>query len=71
MLSLIILGLKSPGNDIDVFLQPLIDELKKLREVGVQTFYAYKKQNFQLYVAILWTINDFPTFCHDGAQKEH
>ena len=49
-------------HDIDVFLQPLIDELKELWELGVQTFDAYKRQNFQLYAALLWTINDFPAF---------
>jgi len=28
MLSLLIPGPKAPGNDIDVFLQPLVDELQ-------------------------------------------
>ena len=35
MLSLLIPGLKAPRNDIDVFLQPLIKDLKELWEVGV------------------------------------
>ena len=30
LLSLLVNGLKSPGNDIDVFLKPLIDELMEL-----------------------------------------
>ena len=30
MLSMLIPGEKAPGNDIDVYLEPLIDELKEL-----------------------------------------
>ena len=37
MLSLLIPGPRSPGNDIDVYLQPLIEELKELWELGVET----------------------------------
>ena len=37
MLSLIISGPKARSNDIDVFLQPLIDELKVLWEIGIRT----------------------------------
>lgn len=36
MLSLLISGPAQPGNDIDVFLAPLIDDLKILWEVGVE-----------------------------------
>ena len=35
LMSLLILGPENPGNDIDVFLRPLIDELKELWEWGV------------------------------------
>lgn len=62
MLSLIIPGPKGPGNDIDVFLEPLIDELQLLWEVGVDTFDASKGETFRLYGALLWTINDFPAY---------
>ncbi|XP_057249394.1 uncharacterized protein LOC125495744 [Beta vulgaris subsp. vulgaris] len=62
MLSLSIPGPKSPGNDIDVYLQPLIDELKELWEDGVETYDAFKKQTFQLHAALLGTINDFPAY---------
>ncbi|XP_010681270.2 uncharacterized protein LOC104896251 [Beta vulgaris subsp. vulgaris] len=62
MLSLLIPGPKSPGNDIDVYLQPLIDELKELWEDGVETYDAFKKQTFQLHAALLGTINDFPAY---------
>ena len=53
MLSLLIPGPKAPGNDIDVFLQPLIDELKELWDVGVRTFDASVGKSFQLHAALL------------------
>ncbi|KAH0751289.1 hypothetical protein KY290_030521 [Solanum tuberosum] len=62
ILSMLIPGPGSPGDEIDVYLQPLIDELKKLWETGVCTFDASTKQNFTLHAALLWTINDFPTY---------
>ncbi|XP_024190402.1 uncharacterized protein LOC112194385 [Rosa chinensis] len=62
MLSLLIPGPKSPGNDIDVYLQPLIDELKILWIEGVPTYDAFKKEVFQMRAALLWTINDFPAY---------
>ncbi|KAK9267622.1 hypothetical protein L1049_010053 [Liquidambar formosana] len=62
MMSILIPGPKSPGNDIDVYMRPLIDELKELWEDGVETYDASTKQNFQLHAAVLWTINDFPAY---------
>ena len=43
ILTLLISGPKQPGNDIDVYLASLIDDLKKLWEVGVDVYDAYKK----------------------------
>lgn len=60
ILSLLIPGPKSPGNNIDVFLQPLIEELNELWDVGVDTYDASTKERFQMRVALMWTINDFP-----------
>ncbi|XP_073153163.1 uncharacterized protein [Henckelia pumila] len=37
MLTLLISGPKQPGNDIDVYLAPLIDDLKKLWDIGVDS----------------------------------
>ena len=59
MLSLFIPGLIILGNDINIYLQPLIDELNGLWEVGVETYDASINQNFCMHAAILWTINDF------------
>ncbi|XP_052189903.1 uncharacterized protein LOC127799721 [Diospyros lotus] len=64
ILTLLIPGPKAPGNHIDVYLQHLTEELKELWETGVQTYDASKKQNFQMHIAILWTINDFPAYAN-------
>jgi hypothetical protein len=62
ILSLIIPGPRSPGMDIDVYLQPLIDELQELWSVGVHTFDFCTKQNFMMRAQLMWTINDFPAY---------
>ncbi|XP_004297854.1 PREDICTED: uncharacterized protein LOC101305367 [Fragaria vesca subsp. vesca] len=55
-------GPQAPGDKIDVYLQPLIEELKELWEEGVPTIDASSNQMFQLYAGLLWTINDFPAY---------
>ncbi|KAL4359106.1 hypothetical protein AHAS_Ahas08G0044200 [Arachis hypogaea] len=62
MLSLLIPGPQSPGKDIDVYLQPLIEDLKLLWEIGVETYDASKNETFQMRAALLWTINNFPAY---------
>ncbi|XP_072071887.1 uncharacterized protein [Arachis hypogaea] len=61
-LSMIIPGPRNPKTRIDVYLQPLIDELKLLWEDGILTYYIHSKSNFVTRAALLWTINDFPTY---------
>jgi hypothetical protein len=60
MLTLLIPGPKSPGKDIDVFLRPLVDELKTLWSHGVVTKDAVTNSFFTMRAMLLWTINDFP-----------
>ncbi|XP_078172805.1 uncharacterized protein LOC144566640 [Carex rostrata] len=55
-------GPKQPGNDIDVYLAPLIEDLQKLWLPGVQMFDAYSKETFTLRAMIFCTINDFPAY---------
>ncbi|XP_074369151.1 uncharacterized protein LOC141710442 [Apium graveolens] len=63
MLSVLVSGPHEPGNNIDVYLQPLIDDLKKLWEEGEPNVYdAYSKSYFTLKAILLWTINDFPAY---------
>jgi len=38
ILSMIVPGKRAPRNDVDIYLQPLIQELKELWNTGVQTF---------------------------------
>ncbi|XP_071688992.1 uncharacterized protein [Rutidosis leptorrhynchoides] len=60
MLTLLIPGPKSPGKDIDIFLRPLIDELKVLWSDGVTTKDHATNSYFNMRAIILFTINDFP-----------
>ncbi|XP_021747570.1 uncharacterized protein LOC110713426 [Chenopodium quinoa] len=62
MLSLLIPGKSAPGNNIDVYLQPLVEELKQLWEFGAKTYDASKNEYFPMHAALLWTINDFPAY---------
>ncbi|GJZ96228.1 hypothetical protein Tco_0668562 [Tanacetum coccineum] len=62
MLTLLITGPKSPGKDIDVYLRPLIDDLKVLWvKPGVETIDVATGLKFNMRAMVLWTINDFPT----------
>ncbi|XP_042962362.1 uncharacterized protein LOC122296625 [Carya illinoinensis] len=64
LLTCLIPGPKSRGNDIDVFLRPLVDELISLWEAGIETYDAYGADVFQLHASLLWTINDFPAYAN-------
>ena len=43
MLSLLISGPRQPGNEIDIYLAPLVYDLKTLWEIGVETYDAHKR----------------------------
>ncbi|GKB74093.1 putative transposase-associated domain-containing protein, partial [Tanacetum coccineum] len=58
MLSVFISGYR--GNDIDVFLEPLVDDLHTFFKTGVDTYDVSIKDNFNLRAVVLWTINDYP-----------
>ncbi|GJW19327.1 Myb domain protein 62 [Tanacetum coccineum] len=59
-MSMLIPGPKSLLN-IDVYLEPLIDELKDLW-ASVNAYDALRKEDFTLRAALLWTTNDFLTY---------
>lgn len=62
-MTVLIPGPIEAGNDIDVYLQPLIAELKQLWSIqGVPTFDALLNESFSMRAALLWTINDFPAY---------
>ncbi|XP_063939799.1 uncharacterized protein LOC108198202 [Daucus carota subsp. sativus] len=63
MLTILVSGPHEPGNNLDVYLQPLIDDLKKLWEEGEPNVYdAYTKSDFTLKAVLMWTVNDFPAY---------
>ena len=60
-LSCVVLGPYNSTVGIDVYLQPLIDDLKKLWS-GVLTYDVSRKQNFMMRETLMWTINDFSAY---------
>ena len=62
ILSLVIPGPKLPEMDINVYLQPLIEELQELWNVGVRTFDVSTKRHLIMLAQLMWTINDFPAY---------
>jgi hypothetical protein len=59
MMPALIQGPKQPGNDIDVYLRPLVDELLLLwKEEGVCVWDEYKQETFNLRALLFVTIND-------------
>ena len=64
MLSILIQGPQQPGNDIDVFLEPLMEDMATLWNEGVWMWDEFKREYFQLHAMIFVTINDYPAlFC--------
>jgi len=58
---LLIQGPKQLGNDIDVFLEPLIDELVEMFQVGVKDVWdEYKQEHVTIKGILLVTITDLP-----------
>ncbi|KAG7536908.1 hypothetical protein ISN44_As13g008310 [Arabidopsis suecica] len=55
-------GPNHPRASLDVFLQPLIDELQDLWHNGVEAYDVSLDQNFNLKAVLLWTISDFPAY---------
>ncbi|CAM8999536.1 unnamed protein product [Rhodiola kirilowii] len=60
ILCMLISGPKSPGKCLNVFMRPLIDELKELWEQGVCTYDRHDGSSFTMKAAVMWTISDFP-----------
>ena len=61
ILTLLILGPQTPGKDMNVFLRPLINELKDLWVLGLETRDTVDNSVFTMCAALLWLVNDFPT----------
>ena len=61
-LSSVIPGPNNPKNKIEVFLQPLIGDLKTLWNEGVDTYDIHANQIFKMKAALMWTVNDFSAY---------
>ncbi|XP_024004018.1 uncharacterized protein LOC112081492 [Eutrema salsugineum] len=60
MLTLLIPGPSAPGNNIDVYLAPLIEDLQDLWSEGIEVYDSFAKENFTLRAILLWSISDYP-----------
>ncbi|XP_042388266.1 uncharacterized protein LOC121980336 isoform X2 [Zingiber officinale] len=61
-LTLVVPGPQNPKKLIDIYMQPLIAELKQLWDEGFPTYDVQTNQMFIMKAALLWTINDFPAY---------
>ncbi|XP_074372531.1 uncharacterized protein LOC141713140 [Apium graveolens] len=61
-MSVLISGPVQPGNDIDVYLVPLIEDLKLLWKEGIEVQDAYIKDHFKLKAMLFGTISDFRAY---------
>jgi hypothetical protein len=59
LLTVLISRPRQPGVDIDVFLEPLMQEMQNLWE-GVAMWDEFRKEDFTLRAMIFVTINDYP-----------
>jgi hypothetical protein len=60
-MSILIQGPRQPGNDIDVFLKLVIDELVEMFEKGVKVVWdEYKKEHVTIKAVLIATIIDLP-----------
>jgi hypothetical protein len=69
LLTILISGPTQPGVDMDVFLEPLMEDMKILWETGVQMLDEYRKDSFTLRAIMFVTINDYPLFTISGQFK--
>ncbi|CAL2225479.1 unnamed protein product [Prunus armeniaca] len=53
---------EDPGRLIDVYLRPLVDELKDLWTNGVHTYDKSTGKMFTLRATVMWTVNDFSAY---------
>jgi len=69
MMPVLIQGPKQPGNDIDVYLWLLIEELLHLWiKTGVRMWYEYNQEHFDLRALLFVTINDWPALSNLSGQ---
>ena len=71
MMPVLIQGPKQPGNDIDVYLRPLVEELLQLwNGNGVRAWDEHRQEEFNLHALLFVTINDWPTLSNLSGQTK-
>jgi len=69
MMAVLIQGLEQPGNDIDVYLRPLVEKLLLLwSKPGVRVWDEYQQEAFDLRALLFVTINDWPALSNLSGQ---
>ena len=69
MMPVLIQGPKQPGNDIDVYLRPLVEELLQLWDKpGVRVWDEHEQKEFNLRALLFVTINDWPALSNLSGQ---
>ena len=69
MMPVLIQGPKQPGNDIDVYLRPLVEELLQLwAKPGVRMWDEHVQKSFDLRALLFVTINDWPALSNLSGQ---
>ncbi|CAM8989544.1 unnamed protein product [Rhodiola kirilowii] len=61
-LTILVPGPSNPKKRLDIYLRPLIDDLVRLLNVGIDTYDANRKHSFTLRAALMWTVSDFPAY---------
>ncbi|KAL0448504.1 UNVERIFIED_CONTAM: hypothetical protein Slati_1406800 [Sesamum latifolium] len=61
-LTMVIPGPSNPKRLIDMYLEPLIEELLHLWHVGVRTYDHTTNNEFIMRAALMRTVNDLPTY---------
>ena len=71
MLSILVSGPKQPGDRIDVYLRPLVDDLQTLWRPGVEEVWdEFERKYFTLHVMLFTTINDNPAHRNLSGQSK-
>jgi len=60
LLTILIFVHTQPGFDMDVFVEPLMQDMQTLWEVGVDMIDALRKETFTLRAIIIVKMNDYP-----------
>ena len=69
MMPVLIQGPKQPGNDNDVYLRPLVEELLQLwNGTGVRAWDEHMGEEFDLKALLFVTINDWPALSNLSGQ---